>query len=156
MIDIEVRDATHDDVGELVRLYRSLEAEMVALRPVWALADGLAEPVDASFEEALDEVDTVVLLAHVEGAVVGFLMARRQQLLPQARGERIGAIDLIFVEPEARGVGVGEHLRDAIIDRLTADGIRRFDARVLPGHREAKNFFEAGGFKARSIILHRD
>jgi hypothetical protein len=33
-------------------------------------------------------------------------------------------------------------------------GIRLFDARVLPGHRLAKNFFEAGGFSARLIIMH--
>jgi hypothetical protein len=33
-------------------------------------------------------------------------------------------------------------------------GLDRFDAHVLPGHRLVKNFFEAGGFAARSIIMH--
>lgn len=156
MMNIEVRTATKADRGDLVRLYRLLETEMVALRPVWALADGLAEPIDVAFAEALEDPGTTLLVAEMEGTTVGFLLARRAPLLPQAEGEHIGAIDLIFVEPEARGVGVGERLRDTIIDRLSSEGIRRFDARVLPGHRQAKNFFEAGGFKARSIILHRD
>ena len=31
-----------------------------------------------------------------------------------------------------------------------------FDVRVLPGHRLAKNFFEANGFSARLIVMHRD
>jgi hypothetical protein len=39
---------------------------------------------------------------------------------------------------------------------LRQRGISLFDAYVLPGHRLVKNFFEAGGFSARSIIMHHD
>jgi hypothetical protein len=42
------------------------------------------------------------------------------------------------------------------MDLLRERGITKFDAHVLPGHRLAKNFFEAGGFSARSIIMHHD
>jgi hypothetical protein len=42
------------------------------------------------------------------------------------------------------------------MDLLRKRGISRFDAHVLPGHRLAKNFFEAGGFSARSITMHHD
>jgi hypothetical protein len=45
-------------------------------------------------------------------------------------------------------------MREAILEHLRADGHRLFDAHVLPGHRLVKNFFESGGFAARSIIMH--
>ena len=68
----------------------------------------------------------------------------------------MGSIRLVFVEEEARQVAVGEAMRDMAMDLLRERGITKFDAHVLPGHRLAKNFFEAGGFSARSIIMHHD
>ena len=40
------------------------------------------------------------------------------------------------------------------MDDYRAMGHHLFDAHVLPGHRLAKNFFEAGGFSARTIVMH--
>ncbi|MFP4074669.1 MAG: hypothetical protein ACLFVZ_11595, partial [Actinomycetota bacterium] len=62
----------------------------------------------------------------------------------------------IFVDPEAREVALGEEMRELALEILRDKGIAKFDAHVLPGHRLAKNFFEAGGFSARSIIMHHD
>jgi hypothetical protein len=47
-------------------------------------------------------------------------------------------------------------MRDLAMEKLRERGISKFDAHVLPGHRLAKNFFEAGGFSARSIVMHHD
>ena len=71
-----------------------------------------------------------------------------------AAGERIGSIRVVFTEPEAREVGVGEAMLDAILAHLRGSDHRLFDAHVLPGHRLVKNFFESGGFSARSIVMH--
>jgi ribosomal protein S18 acetylase RimI-like enzyme len=68
----------------------------------------------------------------------------------------VGAIRLIYVDQEAREVALGEEMRDMALQAMRERGISKFDAHVLPGHRLAKNFFEAGGFAARSIIMHHD
>jgi hypothetical protein len=47
-------------------------------------------------------------------------------------------------------------MRDMIMDAFRSTGHRWFDAHVLPGHRLAKNFFEAGGFSARFIIMNHE
>jgi hypothetical protein len=62
----------------------------------------------------------------------------------------------VFVEFEAREVSVGEVMRDYVLEEMRSRGISKFDAHVLPGHRLVKNFFEAGGFSARSIVMHHD
>ncbi len=153
---ITARRATHDDLATLETLYRSLEQEMEGLHTMWPVADGLDEPVKESFADALDEPDTLVLIGEIDGFPFGFLMARVERLLAQADGELVGAIRLIYVDMEAREVAVGEEMRETALAILRERGIAKFDAHVLPGHRLAKNFFEAGGFSARSIIMHHD
>lgn len=145
-----------DDLATLESLYRDLEGEMEGLHVMWPVADGLDEPVVESFRDALDEPDTVVLIGEIDGYPFGFLVARVERLLAQADGDLVGAIRLIYVDDEAREVAVGEEMRETVLDILRERGITKFDAHVLPGHRLAKNFFEAGGFAARSIIMFHD
>ena len=153
---VSARPAETSDLFTLERLYRGLEAEMTELHLMWPLADGLAEPITDSLDHALHDPDTLVVIGEIEDYPFGFLVARVEGLLPQAGGEQIGSIRLVFVEPEAREVSVGEAMRDHALEWLRARGITKFDAHVLPGHRLVKNFFEAGGFSARSIVMHHD
>lgn len=153
---IESRAATQDDLPVLSDLYRSLEEEMVALHPMWPLADGLNEPIEASVKTLLDDPDTYVVLGTIDGCPFGFMSASVEDLLDQAGGAKVGSIRLVFVDHGAREVGVGEAMLDATLTHLRARGITRFDAHVLPGHRLVKNFFESGGFSARSIVMHHD
>lgn len=153
---VDAREADTSDIAVLTGLYRSLEAEMVGLHPMWPLADGLNEPVEKSLQDALDDTETVVVIGTVDGYPFGFLLAKVESLLDQAGGEQVGAIRLIFVDHEAREVAVGEAMREMAMGVLRGRGITKYDAHVLPGHRLAKNFFEAGGFSARSIIMHHD
>lgn len=153
---ISARPAERGDLNTLEILYRDLETEMTALHPMWPLADGLAEPVMESLREALADESTMVVIGEIEDYPFGFLVARVEGLLPQAGGEEICSIRLVFVEMEAREVSAGEVMRDFVMEHMRDRGISKFDAHVLPGHRLVKNFFEAGGFSARSIVMHHD
>ncbi len=153
---VEVRHATLDDLHTLVRLYRGLELEMTALHGMWPIADGLDEPAAASFEALLAAPQTYVVLGVLEDVPFGFMTAQVTPLLEQADGEAVGLIRFVYVEEEARQVGIGEAMRDEILGALRERGLTKFDALVLPGHRLAKNFFESGGFSARSIVMHHD
>jgi ribosomal protein S18 acetylase RimI-like enzyme len=153
---VTARIAGPEDLPTLVGLYRGLEEEMTALHPMWPLADGLAEPVETSFRDLLEDQESIVVIGELDDYPLGFSWARVEQILPQAGGAEVGSIRLIYVDPEAREVAIGEEMRDYVMDMLRKRGISRFDAHVLPGHRLAKNFFEAGGFSARSITMHHD
>jgi GNAT superfamily N-acetyltransferase len=155
-VNVTARQAGSDDILSLVRLYRGLEEEMTALHPMWPLADGLPEPVEASFQHLLEDPGGFAVIGELDGYPFGFATARVEDILPQANGEQVGSIRLIYVEPGAREVALGEGMREFVMDLLRGRGISKFDAHVLPGHRLAKNFFEAGGFSARSIVMHHD
>lgn len=154
--DISVRHATAEDIPTVTDLYRLLEAEMIPLEEMWPLADGLPEPVTESLKDELVREDSVFVVGLVENVVFGFLIARIEPLLPQAAGELVGSIRFVFVDRLVREISVGEKMRDLALTELRGRGITRFDAHVVPGHRLVKNFFEAGGFSARSIIMHHD
>ena len=155
-MQVTARPATLEDMATLLELYSGLREEMTSLHAMWPLADGLADPIEESFSELIARSDAFVFLGEVEGFPFGFLTAQIEGLLPQANGELTGSIRLVFVDHEARQVGVGEAMRDLALATLRERGITKFDAHVLPGHRLAKNFFEAGGFSARSIVMFHD
>lgn len=153
-MEVAARSATGDDLADLHALYRGLEAEMVALHPMWPLADGLPEPVPDALREALDDSAVVLVVGTVDEIPFGFLLARIEEVLPQGDGLQIGSIRLVFVDHPVREVGVGEAMLAFALAELRKRGLVRFDAHVLPGHRLVKNFFESGGFAARSITMH--
>ena len=153
-MQITVREAANADIFRLVSLYRTMEDEQIQRKPIWALTDGLDERFDMSLFHAISEDESWVLAGEIDGAIVGFLWATIEPMLDRAGGSRIGRIRLIYTEPEARGVGVGHEMLTAALTDLRSHGIEHFDAPVGPGQRAAKNFFEAHGFAARSIIMH--
>ena len=153
-MEITARLATSDDLSELMRMYRALETEQTDLRYMWALADGLPEPAETSLKAILEDPNSRLIIGEIDTVPVGFLWMRPESLLPQANGDRVAVARLVSVDPEARGVGVGEAMITRAMDDFRARGFRRFDSRVSPGHRLAKNFFEANGFAARLIVMH--
>ena len=64
-------------------------------------------------------------------------------------------LDACYVEPGARGVGLGRLLLDAAVAWLEAQGCPGVDGVALPGDRAAKSFYESAGFKARLLTMHR-
>jgi ribosomal protein S18 acetylase RimI-like enzyme len=147
-------DTTH--ITDLVRLYRGLEAELTALKPIWRPSDGLPEPVEVSLGEIVEDKGWLAYVAEIDDLAVGFLLAVDEELLTQAEGRRVGSIRFIYTDADVREVGVGEAMIRRYLDDARSRGIALFDAHVSPGHRLSKNFFEAHGFKARSIVMHRD
>lgn len=155
-LTVAARPATAEDLPDLVRLYQLLEAEMEALRGLWKEADGLPAPVEDALAEAVADPDTLLYVGTADDITFGFILGYSAPLLPQAAGQRMATIKLVFTEEQAREVGVGEVMRDTLLEEFRATGHRWFDAHVLPGHRLAKNFFEAGGFSARFIIMNHE
>ncbi len=131
-------------MARLVALGESARAEFAGER-----GGDLFNGREARAGEAHDGETWVGTLGQV---VVGYAAARVDVL---ADGSRLGRITALFVEPEARAVGVGECLVRAVNEWCTAQGCIGIDAAALPGSRATKNFFEESGFTARLLIMHR-
>lgn len=152
---VDQRPATQRDFSRILEMYGPAEGEQNSLREPWGIADGFAEPHADTLAQILAGEDAHLVVGMIDDVVFGFAYATIEDLLPQAAGEKIGVIRMIYVEDDARGVGVGEAMLDGIMEWLHDRDIQRFDAIVSPGHRLAKNFFESAGFKARRITMYR-
>lgn len=150
---ISARRADASDVGILTHLYELLVVEMSTLSPLWPQVSGLAGDPTHALHDLMASRDAEVGVGLIDDVVFGFVLAVST---PVVTGEsRIATIRYLFTEPAAREVGVAAAMLDHVIAVMGDRGHELFDADVLPGHRLAKNFFEAAGFKARHITMHR-
>jgi len=147
------RPATAGDAPAIVDLARALRAELRELRggDLWADREARGEPIEAAFEAWLANPKWLVVAGCVDDVVLGYGVVEVETL---RSGSRLGVIHELFVELEARSVGIGEAMAGALAAFCRDAECTGIDAPALPGHRAAKNFFERQGFTARAIVMH--
>jgi ribosomal protein S18 acetylase RimI-like enzyme len=148
------RPATEDDLPRLAQLARLGIDELYPMKggDVFVAREVRGEPLDETFKQDLADPDTRVLCGTIDDAVIGYAVVRTE---PLRDGGRMGVVSDIFVEPEAREVGVGEAMLDDVVEWCRAADCVGIDASALPGNRQTKNFFETFGFTARMIVVHK-
>lgn len=148
-----VRPAHPADVAVILELAAALRAELSPMRggAVWAVREARPEPLEAAYKALVDAPSAHVVVGTIDEVPVGFGVGEVEILQD---GSRLGVVSELFVDPEARAVGVGEELLGALVGFFVDAGCVGVDAFALPGHRAAKNFFEESGFSARGILMH--
>lgn len=153
------RPAGLDDVPACALLLRDAQAaaagrrggpSMVADRAPDAPPAGADSP-ERALRSWVAGPGHVLLAGTLDNAVVGVAAGHVQD----RAGERVGVVDCLYVEPGARGVGVGSALTTRLVAAFSDLGCDAVDAPALPGDRETKQRFEAAGFSARLLVLHR-
>jgi GNAT superfamily N-acetyltransferase len=149
-LQITVRQAVDDDAESLsflealaiadLRDARGGQAHVLVDGSGWSLASRRHQP------------DAVVFAALIDDAVIGYAVVSFRKL---DGGDAAGRIEAIYVEAEAREVGVGEELLNAAIAWCRERSCVLLDAVALPGDRHTKNFFETFGMVARAIVVSR-
>jgi GNAT superfamily N-acetyltransferase len=93
-----------------------------------------------------------VWLGGMYDADLGYLVAAA---VPIASGAKVGVIEGVYVERDARGCGIGERMLGLAIDWFRSERCVGVEATALPGERATKNFFEEHGLKARLLTVYR-
>jgi len=150
--DDAVRPATTGDLDVLAALAIVAVDEQREGRggAVWSRREARRDP-RATLADALDRSDHHVVVGTLDDVVVGYGVVRSE---PLDDGGLLAVVDDLFVEPGARGVGVGEALMEALVAQARSWGAIGVDALALPGNRATKNFFESFGLTARAIVVH--
>lgn len=145
---------TAGDLVDVVRLigdaHRAVEGQRGGSH--WLATAALPEPLAETVAGALREPTCVALVGLIDDVPVGIALAR---LDVWREATKVGLVRYLYVEPEARQVGVGEALLDTIVEWAKANGCDALESMALPGDRELKNMFERYGLVARAIVVHR-
>jgi GNAT superfamily N-acetyltransferase len=149
------RPAGTDDLPRLAALARQVIDELSLQKGgiVWRRHAARPEPIEAGLEADLADPDTQVLVGTIDDTPIGYAITTVEQVADEGM---LAVVRDLFVEPDARGVGVGAALMEAILAWAGERGCIGVDALALPGGRATKNFFEGYGLVARAIIVHRD
>ena len=149
----EARIATAADVPRLAELARTVRDEMAELRggPLFLAREARAEPLEDGLAAEIADPDHLVLVGTIDDVALGYAAARVEHL---RTGDVLATLTDLYVEPEARAVGVGEELMEAVLHWCKERQATAVDTYALPGDRDTKNFFEMSGFTARLLVMH--
>ena len=142
-----VRAAAVGDAAVLAWLDSEARARLVDRRggPEW-LAE-VAEWNELDAARFVGSPDCCVLVAELDDVAVGYAAA--------SCAGAICRIERLYVDPEARELGLGEEMLDQLMDFAVRTGVERIESTALPGDRETKNLFERFGMKARLLVVSR-
>ena len=148
------REATPADLQRIVELARVARDEQAAMRggDLWLAREAWPEPLEEAYRVLLTRDDARVVVGTIDDTIIGYGAVLVETL---RSGAHLGVITDLFVEEEARAVGVGEAMVNALVDHCHGHDCIGIDASALPGHRATKNFFETHGFTARALVMHR-
>ncbi len=151
-----VRPGAESDVDRLLELARAMRAEFAEMRggQMWILREeGRAGNADDLFGVIAQMADgkSRVVVGTIDGAAMGFAIGIIDTL---ADGALLGVVTDLFVEEQAREIGIGEAMLLDLTTFFAEHGCIGIDAVALPGDRSTKNFFEEQGFKARLLQMH--
>lgn len=113
--------------------------------------DALRQFIDQTDSDPAADVRRTCLVATIDDVVLAFAAISTERI---RGGQLLGRVELLFVEVEARMVGVGEALMAEIKTWCGEQHCTGIDAYALPGERLTKNFFESNGFVARLLTMH--
>ena len=152
----QVRPASSADLVRLTELVAGYTADRAGRRGAHLVrpTDGgvaVPESLDRSLAGYLSEPDRTALVGTLDDWVAAVALCR----VADGGGEARGVLDVCFVEPGAREVGLGHLLIEHAVAWFADRGCTGVDGTAFPGDRGAKNFFESAGFKARLLVMHK-
>jgi GNAT superfamily N-acetyltransferase len=150
-----VRPAATPDLPRVAELAGQVIDELEGQKGgvVWRRHAARAEPLIEGLAADLADDATAVLVGTIDDTIVGYAVTTAE---PLPDGGTLAVVRDLFVEPGARGVGVGAAIMDQVLAWAGERGCVGVDALALPGSRATKNFFEGFGLVARAIVVHKD
>jgi GNAT superfamily N-acetyltransferase len=151
------RFAGRNDIDDLAKLYRAWVDEHLAQRggSLFVGEAGLSEPFAQTIGALIDDAACCVVAGDYGDAVVGFALAG-SGAHNDGRPSGQALLRMIYVDRNARNVGVGEAMLGEVVTWCKSKGYVGLSVPVLPGAREAKSFLEEMSFRARLLFMHRD
>jgi len=146
-----IRRAARQDEEGLRTLWLDFLNEQAAMDSRFKIAEDAEERWRNDYEALLKAERRRIYVAERDGELAGFITAARYAPLPIYALASEVFVEEIYVRPDARHHGIGEHLLGAVrawADELKADRLRIV---ALSDNAEGRAFWERAGAKPFSV-----
>jgi len=153
-----IRSATPADtvaIGRLGAMLVRLHHEFDADRFIAATAQ-TEHGYGSYLRSQLGEPDIVVLVAELEGEVLGYTYAGVEGYDYMSLRGPAGVLHDIVVDPARRGLGIGRALLDATLAELETRGAPRVVLSTAERNEAAQRLFARAGFRRTMIEMTRE
>lgn len=133
------------DIGWIIHRQARLYAEEYGWDETY---EGLVAEILAAFVKNFDESRERAWIAEMDGAIVGSVFLVRHD-------DAIAKLRLLYVEPAARGLGLGRRLVDEVIAFARGKGYRTLTLWTNDVLAAARRIYEAAGFRLVSQGRHK-
>jgi DNA-binding MarR family transcriptional regulator/N-acetylglutamate synthase-like GNAT family acetyltransferase len=142
---MSLRDIKTGDLGWITHRQAVLYAEEYGWNSEY---EALVAHILAGFTKAFDPSHDAAWIAEVDGRVAGSVF------LVRGDEPKVGRLRLLYVEPSARGMGIGAKLVDACIERARAVGDERLQLWTNSVLVAARRIYDRAGFKLTDEAPH--
>jgi GNAT superfamily N-acetyltransferase len=151
---VRIRRATADDLRTLSIFGTRLAELHVSFDDRRFVSPDPPEPVYFKyFASQIARPDAALLIAELGATPIGFAFVRmEEESIEDLRGASAWLHD-IFVDPEARGWGVGKQLVEAAIDAAHSLGSNNLMLSVSPSNASGRRLFESMGLRTTMIEM---
>lgn len=154
---VTLRPAKPSDAPALGRMGAALARQHHTFDPPrFMLPDDVEEGYRWWLGREAKKKDAVVLVAELDGEVVGYAYGRVEATDWNALLDRCGALHDIWVEEQARRAGVGVQLVEEMVRRLTALGVPRVVLHTAAKNEPAQRMFAKLGWRPTMIEMTRE
>jgi ribosomal protein S18 acetylase RimI-like enzyme len=146
MDSLTCRRATARDLGSIVELWIELMDLHRELLP-YPLVENAAAQHQEHIAKRLDNDSSLILVAELNGAIVGYCRAGIASYAPVYEQQPYGAIAELIVIQALRRQGIGEALYYKTKDWFKERGVTRLEVATASGNPSSNAFWKKMGFK---------
>lgn len=146
MAEVVYRTATEADFPILVEFYEKLNTYFYGMGYRLPHPENVGQVWLDAFKRTLGRF-SMVHIAEVDGKVVGFMLSRVKRVPPQMGGVLVGELSDMWIEAEARRLGIGDRLSRLALDWLRAQGTHSVEIQVLRDNEASWKLYDRMGFQ---------
>ena len=144
---VVVRRATREDAKKIAEFSVALAEQHYGYDQVRFTRLITQDGAVAYYGGRTDSENAAVLVAEIDGRVVGFAYMEYEPVLYAELATEVAWLHDIYVEPNAQGSGAGRELLDAIKSEAQRLGANKVLLSVSVKNESAQQFFERSGFR---------
>lgn len=145
MSAVSYREYRPEDFPVLKDMYAHLDEYLRGLTVKLPLPEDVGQVWLDSFERTLGKF-SMLHIAEVDGEVVGFMLSRVLRVPPHYGGVLVGELTDMYIDPQARRMGIGHELSRLAINWLRDQGVHSVEIQVVDGNEGSWRLYEKMGF----------